>query len=173
MAVGQAVLSSTLDVGALNAVEVRLEVQGVALCQGHAVLLREVLALHRVLSQAGAGLSTVPQAALLLQVSEQAAAGLLAEGRLLGALPGGLEALECGVLTVGQSAAFLRAVGDLPVVVQQRVWEQLQARLLSAAVVNSKAPVFSRAAELARTSALPSRPFSGIAVGILRSRMFT
>jgi hypothetical protein len=133
MAVGQAVLTSALDVGALNAVETRLEVQGVAVCQAHAVLLREVLELHRVLTAAGAGLSTVPQAALLLQVSEQAAQQLLAEGQLLFWLPGGLEALECGLLTVGQSAAFLRAVGDLDRQVQQAVWVQLQARLLSAA----------------------------------------
>ena len=104
MAVGQAVMTSALDVGALNAVEARLEVQGVAVCQAHAVLLGEVLELHRVLSEAGAGLSTVPNAALLLQVSEQAAQTLLDEGQLLASLPGGLEALECGLLTVGQSA---------------------------------------------------------------------
>ncbi len=126
-------MTSALDVGALNAVELRLEVQGVAVCQAHALLLGEVLELHRVLSAAGAGLSTVPQAALLLQVSEHAARTLLAEGQLLASLPGGLEALGCGLLTVGQSAALLRAVGDLPAEVQQEVWARLQARLVTAA----------------------------------------
>ena len=56
---------------------------------------------------------------------------LLAEAQLLAALPGGLEALGCGLLTVAQSAVLLRAVGELPVQVQQQVWAQLQARLLS------------------------------------------
>lgn len=133
MAVGQAVTTSTLDVGALNAVEARLEVRGVAVCQAHALLLSDVLELDRVLSMAGAGLSTVPQVALLLQVSEQSAQTVLAEARLLSRLPGGVEALECGLLTVAQSAALLRAVGGLAVEVQRAVWERLQARLLSAA----------------------------------------
>ncbi len=125
--------TSTLDVGALNAVEARLEVRGVAVCQAHALLLSDVLELDRVLSMAGAGLSTVPQVALLLQVSEQSAQTVLAEARLLSRLPGGVEALECGLLTVAQSAALLRAVGGLAVEVQRAVWERLQARLLSAA----------------------------------------
>ena len=150
MAVGQAVLTSVLDVGALNAVESRLEVQGVAVCQAHAVLLREVLELHRVLAAAGAGLSTVPQTALLLQVSEQAAQTLLAEAQLLAALPGGVEAVECGLLTVAQSAALLRAVRDLSPAVQQQVWGQLQARLLSAAQDGVVLPPARLAQSLAR-----------------------
>ena len=150
MAVGQAVLTSVLDVGALNAVESRLEVQGVAVCQAHAVLLREVLELHRVLAAAGAGLSTVPQTALLLQVSEQAARTLLAEAQLLAALPGGVEAVECGLLTVAQSAALLRAVRDLSPAVQQQVWGQLQARLLSAAQDGVVLPPARLAQSLAR-----------------------
>ncbi len=143
-------LTSTLDVGALNAVETRLEVQGVAVCQAHARLLVEVLELHRVLSAAGAGLSTVPQAALLLQISESSARTLLAEAQLLASLPGGLQALECGLLTVGQSATLLRAVGDLPPEVQQDVWTQLQARLLSAEAEGLVLPPARLASVLAR-----------------------
>ena len=75
----------------------------------------------------------MPQVALLLQVSEQAAHTLLAEAQLLASLPGGLEALECGLLTVAQSAALWRAVRDLAPQVQHAVWAQLQARLVSAA----------------------------------------
>ncbi len=150
MAVGQAVMTSVLDVEALNAVETRLEVQGVAVCQAHAVLLREVLGLHRVLTAAGAGLSTVPQVALLLQVSELTARTLLAEGQLLAGLPGGVEALECGLLTVRQSTALLRAVGELPVEVQQQVWARLQARLLSAAAEGVVLPPARLASLLSR-----------------------
>ena len=83
-------------------------------------------------------------------MSEQAAQTLLAEAQLLASLPGGLEALECGLLTVGQSAAFLRAVRDLPAAVQLRVWEQLQAQLLSAAQEGVVLPPARLAALLAR-----------------------
>lgn len=132
MAVGQGTLTSVLDVGALDVVETRLEVLGVDACFWHGQLLRQVLELHRVLSAAGAGLSTVPQVALLLQLSESAAGALLGEGQLLASLPGGLPALDCGLLTVAQSAVLLRVVGPLDEPVQQAVWERLKARLVAA-----------------------------------------
>ena len=132
MAVGQAALRGTLDVSALNAIETSLEVAGVARCFQHAQLLREVLALHRLHLQADMVLATVPQVALLLQLSESAARDRLAEAQLLLSLPGGLEALECGLLTVEQSAAVLRSLGDLSLRVRLAVWQRLQARLLAA-----------------------------------------
>lgn len=136
MAVGQAALvpssRGTLDVSALDAAEVRLEVRAARRCAEHGELLREVLELHRVLSAAGAGLSTVPQLGLLLQLSESAAQALLEEACLLTALPGAIEALDCGLLTVAQSAAFVRAVGHLDQPVQLAVWSRLQARLIAA-----------------------------------------
>lgn len=106
-------LRSGLDVAAVDAVEGRLEVRTVARCFEHAQLLRDVLELHRLHSAADSALATVPQLALLLQISGKVAHTLLAEARLLTSLPGALEALECGLLTVPQSAVFLRAVGGL------------------------------------------------------------
>ena len=132
MAVGQAALRGALDVAQLDAVETRLEVVAVARCFEHARLLREVLALHGLHVQAGMGLATVPQTALLLQLSESAARTRLDEALLLLSLPGGLEALECGLLSVEQSAVLLRAVGTLELPVRLAVWRRLQTALLAA-----------------------------------------
>ena len=131
MAVGQGALRGGWDVVALDAVETRLEVLGVEQCFAHARLLRDVLELHRLHSAADCGLSTVPQLGLLPQISEGVARNLLAEAQLLTSLPGGLEALECGLLTVAQSAALLRAVGELDADIRLIVWRRLQARLLA------------------------------------------
>ncbi|MCW2614398.1 MAG: hypothetical protein JWN08_1392, partial [Frankiales bacterium] len=104
MAVGQAVLSSTLDVGALTDAEGLLEVAALDRCAAHGRRLRLVLQLHAVLSAAGGGLGTSSQLALVEQTSEQAAQFLLCQAELLAGLPGGLEAVECGLLTVEQCA---------------------------------------------------------------------
>ena len=69
---------------------------------------------------------------LLRQVSEQTAQALLAEAELLSALPGGLEALDCGLLTVEQSTVLSRLLAPLDAEVQQQVWVRVQARLLAA-----------------------------------------
>jgi hypothetical protein len=139
-----------LDVAALNAAEARLEVRAASRCFEHAQLLREVLALDAVLAASGAGIATTAQVALLLQVSEAAAHDLLAEGRLLTSLPGALEALDCGLLTVGQSAVLLRAVGGLAEQVRLAVWARLQARLLAAHEAGEVLPPARLAAHLAR-----------------------
>jgi hypothetical protein len=83
------------------------------MCSPEGVLAVRVLSVGGRRAASGAGIATTAQAALLLQVSEAAAHDLLAEGRLLTSLPGGLEALDCGLLTVGQSAVLLRAVAGL------------------------------------------------------------
>ena len=49
----------------------------------HARLLRQVLALHRLHVRIDCALTTVPQVALLVQVSERRATQLLAEAQLL------------------------------------------------------------------------------------------
>ncbi len=54
MAVGQGVLRAVLDVGALDAVEGRLEQHEVARSAAHAAVLRDVLELHRVHTAGGA-----------------------------------------------------------------------------------------------------------------------
>src|SRR5688500_17904291 len=100
MAMGQGVLAPVLDTGALDAALTRLEVGVAAECAAHAQLLRDVLDLHRVLSSAGAGISTVAQTALVRQVSELTAGLLLTKAQLLADRPGAIEAVECGLLTV-------------------------------------------------------------------------
>lgn len=131
MAVGQGVLAATLDVGALDAVMTRLEVSAVDACAAHGRLLRDALELHRVLSAAGAALSSAPELALLRQSSEQAAQALLGEAPLLRDLPGALEALDCGLLTVDQSRVLAQQLGPLSDEVRLAVWTRLQARLLA------------------------------------------
>ena len=157
MGVGQAAITSAFDVGALDAAELALEVRAVDRCARHGQLLREVLELHRVLSSSGAGLSTVPQTALLLQLSELAAAALLAEAQLLVGLPGALEALDCGLLTVEQSAVLLRSTGHLEPAVQHTVWQRLQARLLDAADGGAVLPP-ARLGELVRRWVVAADP---------------
>ena len=132
MAVGQAALRGTLDVPALNTAETRLEVAGTARCHAHAQVLRQVLEVHRVHLQGDLALATVPQVALLLQLSESAAHDRLSEALLLLSLPGGIEALECGLLNPEQSTALLRALGELALPVRLSVWRRVQARLLAA-----------------------------------------
>ena len=162
MAVGQAVLSSTLDVGALDAVEARLEVSAVEDCARHGRLLRDVLELHDVLSAAGAGLSTTAQAALLRQVSEQTAQGWLLAGQLLRSLPGGLEALDCGLLTVGQSQVLVRSLAGLEEHVQRAAWAKVQRRLLAALDGGAVLPP-ARFAEVVRAAVVAAEPADAVA----------
>ena len=129
MAVGQSALRTSVDVPALDAAERRVEVVAVARCFEHAQLLRAVLDLHRVHLQAGLQFSTVAQLALLLQVSESVADDRHREALLLLSLPGGLEAVECGLLSAAQSAVLLRHLGGLDLDVRLTVWRQLQAQL--------------------------------------------
>ncbi len=106
-----------LDVGALDAVESRLEQQEVLRSAAHAGLLRDVLELHRLHTAGGCGLATIAQVALLTRSSEFRAGALLADAQLLADLPGAPEALDCGLLTVEQArlvCSQLGASNDLP-----------------------------------------------------------
>ena len=94
-----------LDVAALTTLEGRLEVLALDRCAGHAARVRTVLALHTVFTKAGVRESTSATLALLEQSSEQAAGNLLEQAMLLSDLPGGLEAVECGLLSEQQAAA--------------------------------------------------------------------
>jgi hypothetical protein len=85
------VLRAVLDVGALDAVEARLEQHEVARSAAHAAVLRDVLELRRLHTAGGCGLATVAQLALLMRSSEFRAGALLAEAQLLAGLPGSLE----------------------------------------------------------------------------------
>jgi hypothetical protein len=130
MVAGQGVLSGTLDVGALTAVEARLESRLAARGAAHVADLRDALALHAVYDAAGMGLSTVAHLALVLRCSELRAGELLADARLLLRLPGAFEAVADGLLTVEGSQVLAAQLGPLDDAVQLRMWERLQAQLM-------------------------------------------
>lgn len=97
----------------------------------HARTLREVLTWDGVFTAAGMAMSTTVSAALCRQISEHAAGALLAQARVLSGLPGGLEAVECGLLGVEQSGAVAKALLPLDADVRVDVWGRLLERLLT------------------------------------------
>ncbi len=131
MAVGQHSLGRALDVARIGVLEDRLGVRETERRAAHGPLLRDVLALHDLYSREGFGVSTVPQVALVLQCSEFRAGELLGTGAVLADLPGGLEALECGLLGVEQSAVVARQLQPLDGPARLAVWSRVQERLLA------------------------------------------
>ncbi|MCW2680822.1 MAG: hypothetical protein JWM62_2223 [Frankiales bacterium] len=149
MGAGQAAFSVVADVAALDALAAELAVQELSRCAAHAAQLRTLLRLHAVGRTAGMELSTVPHAALAMGCSEHRAGQLLSEALGLGELPGALEAVECGLLTVEQSAAVVRLLEPLPFALRRQVWARLQSRLLTEADHGSVLPP-ARLSELLR-----------------------
>ncbi len=131
MAVGQGLLGSSFDVVALSAAQGVLERLAQDRAGAHAARLRAVLQLHAALAAGGAGFGTSAHVALVEQVSEQAAQALLAQARLLSGLPGGVEAVECGLLGVEQAGVLTRRLEGAEPVVRIVVWARLRERLLS------------------------------------------
>jgi len=129
MAVGQQVLPPVLDVGAMTAAQAELLACGRVRSVGHARQLRAVLVMHGVLGRVRAGDSTVVEVALLLSVSEFAARVLLEQAVLLSALPGGLEAVESGLLGVEQAVLQTRRLAPLSEEVRVSVWALALVRL--------------------------------------------
>jgi hypothetical protein len=131
MAVGQQALGRVLDVGRIGVLEVRLRVREVERRAAHSPLLRDVLALHELYSRESFGMSTVSQLALVLQCSEFRANELLGTAVVLDTLPGGFEALECGLLGIEQSAVVFRQLAPLDLPARLGVWARLQEQLLA------------------------------------------
>ncbi|MGI8537668.1 MAG: hypothetical protein ACR2K2_14575, partial [Mycobacteriales bacterium] len=131
MAVGQEVLARTLDVGALTVLELRMEQREVLRSAVHAASLRDVLALHALFGSSGHDLATVAHIALLHRCSESRAGQLLTAAQLLATLPGAVDALECGLVTVEQSQLVVTQLMSLPEEIALVVWERLQARLIA------------------------------------------
>lgn len=129
MAVGQQAFSVGADVAALDALAEELSVQELSRGAAHVAQLRTLLRLHAVDGSAGMELATVPHAALALGCSEHRAGRLLTEAIGLGELPGALEALECGLLTVEQSTTVVELLAPLPFPARRTVWARLQQRL--------------------------------------------
>ncbi|TAL21041.1 MAG: hypothetical protein EPN99_08365, partial [Frankiales bacterium] len=133
MAVGQQVLSAAEDVAALDAAMLRLECSEADRGAGHVRQLRAALALQAVLVGSGMELAVVPQLALALSASEARAGQLLGEAEALVVLPGAVEAVEAGLLTVEQSRTVVEQLRVLPLPDRVAVWRRLQARLVGAA----------------------------------------
>ena len=118
-----------LDTGAMAAAQTELGACGRSRSVGHARQLRAIVVLHGVLGRARAGDSTVAEVALLLSVSEVAARGLLDQAVLLCSLPGGVEAVEAGLLGIEQAALLTRRLRPLTPEVQRAVWARVLVRL--------------------------------------------
>lgn len=133
MAAGQEAFAVAADVAALDVLGERLAVQEAERGAGHVRQLRTLLQMHAVHTCSGTQFATVAQAALFLGCSEHRADRLLSEGLLLGGLPGALEAVECGLLTVEQSTTVVELLSPLPLPARLAVWGRLQQRLICAA----------------------------------------
>ncbi len=129
MAAGQSALAVAADVAALDALAEQLSVLELSRGAAHVVQLRVLLQLEAVGRSAGMDLATVAHAALALGCSEHRAGRLLAQAHGLGQLPGALEALECGLLTVEQADTVVEQLTPLPFPVRLLVWQRLQHRL--------------------------------------------
>lgn len=113
MAVGQDALASVAVLDALHAVELRLECDELDRGAVHVRTLRDVLELHALLVADGMGLAAVSQIALWLSCSENRAGRLLTDGQGLVELPGALDAVECGLLTVEQASTVVTQLAVL------------------------------------------------------------
>ena len=98
------------------------------------------LSVGQLLTRGGCELGAPSHIALTLNISETAADHLLTQAELLTMLPGGLEALDAGLLGVEQAGAFTRAVAALPIDVVRQVWERLHARLIQDAASGGVLP---------------------------------
>ncbi|HWH29430.1 MAG TPA: hypothetical protein VNU26_10785, partial [Mycobacteriales bacterium] len=132
--VGQQVLTPAADAasGMLSTVaehEQRLVQREHDRSRAHAALLTDVLALARDNQRAGLALGTPDQLALLLDASSWRAHDLLAQAQLFDRLPGGLAALQAGMLTEEQTRAVTAQLDRLAPADAELVWQHLQARL--------------------------------------------
>ena len=118
-----------MDLAALDAAEAWAERAELARRRVHADLLRAALEVHEVYEQAGWGLSAGAHLAVLWSCSEWRAQRLLAEARQLSVLPGGLAAVEDGLLGVEQSQVLVEVLRPLDDPVAELLWVRLVERL--------------------------------------------
>lgn len=133
MELGQATLAGAVDHAALDAAMASLACSELTRGAEHARQLRAVLVLAESHVAVGWEIATVAQIALSLGCSENRAAKLLTEAQALVVLPGALEAVECGLLTVEQSVTVIEQLAVLDPAGQVVVWQRLRRRLIDAA----------------------------------------
>ncbi len=162
MGAGQGVLSGASDDAARAVFETRLQVQEAERGAHHVGQLRTVLEMHAFDTDRGLGLSTVPHAALSLGCSEHRASVLLTDGLGLAELPGALEAVECGLLTVEQATTVVKQLSVLPLTGRVAVWRRLQERLIAESDAGSVLPP-ARLTELLRRWVVAADPDDAVA----------
>ena len=149
MAAGQGLLAQGVLPPSVAVLEARLSAGCEARHALHAQLLTDALALLRAFRVAGQELSVPAELARVWRCSEMTAIALLDDAELLGALPGAIEALATGVLTVEQSRAVRLELEPLPAELRLAVWAQLHDRLASD-LDGGVPPTPGRARELVR-----------------------
>jgi hypothetical protein len=130
MAEQQQAVAGSVDLAAVDAAITRLAVSELTRGADHAGQLRAVFALALAQYNAGMGLASGAHLALSLGCSEARAGRLLTEAQALVVLPGELEAVECGLLTVEQSTTLVNQLAVLDPRGQLAVWQRLQQRLI-------------------------------------------
>ncbi|MCW2572563.1 MAG: hypothetical protein JWO88_2621, partial [Frankiales bacterium] len=150
MAIGQAVLpAATLDVAAVDRLTARMDARETNRHVTYAAQLTDALALDRVYADAGMQLQTSAVLALVLNCSEDRAAGQLREASFLDRL-GALAAMRAGMLTVEQSRVVVNVLGSVDDDdIALSVWSRLQRRLEQDAAVGAVLPP-ARTSELLR-----------------------
>ena len=133
MGEGQATLAGAADFAALDAAMSAVACTELTRGADHVAQLRAVLRLAEAHVAIGWQIAVIPQIALALGCSENRAGRLLGEARALAVLPGALEAVEAGLLTVEQSTTVLDQLAVLDPAGQVAVWRRLQQRLVDAA----------------------------------------
>lgn len=161
MATGQSAFWVAADVAALDALETRLQVQEAERGAAHVAQLRTVLELHALYTARGLDISTVSHAALALGCSEHRAASLLGQAQALAELPGALEAVQYGLLSVEQAAVVVSQLAPLPLPSRLVVWRRLQTRLIAEADRGSSLPP-ARLGELLRGWVMEADPADAV-----------
>lgn len=115
----------------MRAVELRLACDEIERGALHVRTLRHALQLNALLTADGMELAAVSEIALCLSASEARAAKLLTEAQGLAELPGALEAVEAGLLTVEQSSTVVSQLSVLDLPGRLAVWRRLKDRLIA------------------------------------------
>ncbi len=115
----------------MRAVELRLVCDELDRGALHVRTLRDALQLNALLTADGMELAAVSELALCLSASEARAAKLLTEALGLAELPGALEAVEAGLLTVEQSGTVVSQLSVLGLPGRVAVWQRLKDRLIA------------------------------------------
>jgi hypothetical protein len=161
MANGQAVMrSAVLDTAAADRLCAELEAGEVSRHTAHAAQLTRALELDKVYRDAGMGLQTTAELALLWRCSENAAASRLQQAETLHRL-GALAVMHAGLLTVEQARVVVDILGPVPAETAVSVWERLHRRLEQDALIGAVLPP-ARTAELLRRWLIEADPHGAV-----------